>query len=160
MRIVRWFISLWGNIFKNYLVFISLIFVCLWMRFMRFTILDSGQQVVHWFDYMIGVGLFLMLKYSSSRMTNLNFLVLYFQIWQPGKITGSNFRWRRCGSPLLGLRLLDPPLSPPSTPEEMCLGGGVKICWPPKMFNPQKFVSPIKFVDPQKCLTPKNLWAP
>ena len=37
-----------------------------------------------------------------------------------------NFRWRRWGSSLPGLRMLDPPLSPPSKPAEilrrMCLG--------------------------------------
>ena len=42
-----------------------------------------------------------------------------------------NFRWRRWGSSLPGLRMRDPPLGPPSTPAEIfrrtCLGG--EIVW-------------------------------
>ena len=35
-------------------------------------------------------------------------------------MTDINFRWRLWGSSLPGLRMLDPPLSPQSTPAEIC----------------------------------------
>jgi hypothetical protein len=58
------------------------------------------------------------------------------------------FRWRRWGSSLPGLRMLDPPLCPPSTPVEVfwptSLGGGVKNL--------------INFLSPNFCFTPKLIF--
>ena len=48
-----------------------------------------------------------------------------------GVTTKNNFLWRQWGSSLPGLRMLEPPLSPPSTPVDIfrrtSLGGGTKV---------------------------------
>ena len=40
-----------------------------------------------------------------------------------------NFHWRRWGSSLPGLRMLDPPLSPPSTPAEFFWHDDIMTAW-------------------------------
>ena len=69
-----------------------------------------------------------------------------------------NFRWRRWGSSLPGLRTLDPPLSPPSTPAEMfrrtCLHNSFKITPKGGGDVPQiLFTSKLFF-----CLMVLNIW--
>ena len=81
-------------------------------------------------------------------------------LWVPlwilwSRLTGWQFRWRRCGSLLMGLRTLDPRLNPQSTP---AVSGGGRAnnfkailstsFFPKKQQQKSPPVSPI-FVSPQ-----------
>ena len=55
------------------------------------------------------------------------------------------FCWRRWGSLLPGLRTLDPPTSPPSTPEEICVTHVYKVAF---KNLPQPLISHIPSLEP------------
>ena len=116
-----------------------------------------------WSEYVTLCDLMWVLLPPSKLHTLEAPLVFWYCLHKIGKSCKSilNFRWRRWGSLVPGLRTLDPPLSPSSTPAEifqcMCLQSHLQT----SPTNPQKsYLTRTTFentMSPWVFLTGKNM---